>query len=483
MNRWQLAEWVVLLSLLADGAVLLGAYLLFRRYLRVRRENTAMRQTKEVIYNFVHDVGEVFAESDFADLDALLQKVLFYALRTTRAGAGAIYMLEPDGRSLRARALSGLFPPLHTGAELELGPTGSKSDQIEQLVRATRLEKGVGVLGEAADLGAPLLVEDAELDPRLPRFEEDYLRIRSLVAVPMRFHHKVHGVLAVINRTDGAAFTESDQNLLQALADQASVSVHFAKYREALNEKKRLDYDLSVARRIQAMLLPAQLPQLPDVEVAAANDPAQQIGGDYYDYIRVDEDHLGLIIADVSGKGIGGAIVMSMCRSAVRARAPHNLSPAHLLKAVNRVLAEDLTEDMFVTALYLVLNLRTRELTFARAGHERPLLRARDGVVRPLDAPGMAMGLDDGGAFDAVIQDVRLTLAPGELLAAYTDGITEARNAAGEEWGPERLADTLRLAADDTAGQCLTRIRQRVLRFVDRTPQYDDMTLLTLRVR
>jgi hypothetical protein len=137
----------------------------------------------------------------------------------------------------------------------------------------------------------------------------------------------VLGVLVVVNRTDGRAFDETDENLLQALADQASASVHYVGLRGALDEKQRIDHDLGVARRIQTSLLPDQLPHPPGVELAAFNEPAQQIGGDYYDVVEIDEKHLGIAVADVSGKGIGGAMLMSVCRSVLRAQAPGNSEP------------------------------------------------------------------------------------------------------------------------------------------------------------
>ncbi len=478
--------WSCLPSALSlSAAVLLSAVFLalIIQQRRLQRERDALRQEIDVMFSFIHDVSDVFAAGDNVDLDLLLKRVLFYALRTTRAGAGAIHLLDGDGEFLQARAVAGLFPPLLGGAETGLDRAFSKSQHIENMVRRERIRKGEGLVGTVADFGTPALIEDAERDPRVPRYQQDFLRVRSILLVPMRFHQRVLGVLTVVNRVDGLPFAQSDLNLLQAVADQASVSVHYAGLRATLDEKQRLDHDLGVARRIQTALLPTELPRVPGVEIAAFNTPALEIGGDYYDFIPVDEQHLGIAIADVSGKGIGGAIMMSICRSVLRAQSPTSPSPMHVLRALNRVVRSDITEDMFVSVLYMVLNTATCELAIARAGHERPLLCAGGrGDLTAVESPGIAIGICDTRTFDRVLGETTVRLQPGDVVVAYTDGITEALNAAGEEWGVDRLREAVKVAAGEGANSVLNNVRQRLARFVGNRPQYDDMTLLALRV-
>ncbi len=471
----QMAGWAL--------AILLGIVLRrgLRKYRRLRLDYRRMLKEKEVMFGFVHDVGEIFAESDTVEIDALLVKVLTYAMQTTHAGAGAIYLLEPDHQTLRARAVSGLFPPLGGGPDAGVDPAISKVQQVNRLVRSRLLRKGEGILGDVADFGTPIRIEDAERDPRIPHFGIDFLRVRSLLAVPMRFHHRTLGVLAVVNRTDGNPFIEADESLLQALADQASVSTYYARMREDLDDKKRLDHDLSIARRIQTLLLPGDIPHVPGFEIAAFNIPALMVGGDYYDVIHVDDDHIGIAIADVSGKGIGGALVMSVCRSTLRARAPGQLSPAHVLRDLSRELAHDLAEDMFVTAGYFVLNHRTRELRYARAGHE-PLVLCRNAHIEEMEPSGIAIGMQPPDVFDEILKEHNRTLQAGDVLLAYTDGITEAMNQGGEEWGAERLYDVVRTAAEGSAQQVIETIRGHLTRHTGEAPPYDDMTLVALKV-
>ena len=373
------------------------------RHLRVLYDE--LSQEKEVMFGFIHDIAEVFADADTVDMDLMLRRVLFYAMRTTRAGAGAVYVLDHDG-VLRARALSGLFPPMSPEAPDTTAQAASKAHYVEQLARAERIHVGQGLVGTVADLGRPILIEDAERDPRVPRYKDEYLRIHSVLMVPMRFHDRILGVLAVVNRVDGRPFIQTDLNLLEALADQASVSIHFAQLREALEEKRRIDHDLDLARHIQGALLPKYIPTLEGIQLAAFNDPALEVGGDYYDFVPVDDDHVGLVIADVSGKGISGAIMMSVCRSVLRSQARGCQHPTEVLRAVNRFMYEDIAEDMFVSMLYMVYDIRSHRLLIARAGHERPLLYSpADDRFTILDSGGIALGIGPADNFDRLLEE------------------------------------------------------------------------------
>jgi sigma-B regulation protein RsbU (phosphoserine phosphatase) len=336
-----------------------------------------------------------------------------------------------------------------------------------------------------AAVSSGLIIPDAELDARVPAYNNEFLNVRSLLIVPMRFGTEVLGVLALANRTDGKSFTPSNLNLLQAMADQACVPIHYAGLRAALEHKKQIDRDLHVAQQIQASLLPQDLPQIDNVQVASLSRPAYDIGGDYYDFIEIDDDHLGIAIADVAGKGIGGAMMMAVCQGILRTRAAQERSPAGMLSELNRVLSENLAEDMFITMLYMVLNTRTRELKFARAGHERPLICRSCGGERhpePLDAPGIAVGLADAEVFDIAISDVTVQLQPNDGIIVYTDGITEALNEAGEEWGLEKMIDLIRTKSPENPDHLVASICDALNRYVGAREQYDDMTLLALKV-
>jgi sigma-B regulation protein RsbU (phosphoserine phosphatase) len=478
--------WVSSLGFLAVFLVLtnfLGAYFSIRMLRKIRIERDNLIKEKEVIFNYVQNIGETFTESETLDVERLMQKVLFYALRTTHTSGGAIYLRE-KGDMLLAKAVSGVFPPMFSIHQFYGGMDvrALKNEQLEEMILNTPIAVGEGLIGQAADFGTPILIAKADLDPRVPHFERSLLDVSSLLMVPMRFRHEVMGIICVVNRVDQIPLGERDQNLLQALADQASLSIYYAQFRDALEQKRRMDQDLDLAQRIQKSLLPRELPQVKGLSVHAFNLAAQEVGGDYYDVIPLDDQHVGFAVADVSGKGIGGALMMSICRSVLRAHTSQNLDPASVLREVNQTMVADMYEDMFVTMLYMVYNTETRELAMARAGHDPALVLYPDKEVKRIDSGGMGIGLVKGDLFGSIIETVRITLDPGTVILVYTDGITEAMNEKQQEWGLEPLFRTLKAGRTYTPSHISEMVQERVLRFVGEAPQYDDMTLMVLKV-
>ncbi len=458
----------------------IGLVLASLNWRRMRRQRDALIQEKDVIFRFIHDISEAFAGSVEPQVDFLLQRVLLYAQQTAKARGGAIYFCEPDGETLRARAVSGLFPPLGETAVSAVPPEGDGFMQrIETLVRNQTIVIGAGLVGQVAKDGYALLIEDAERDQRVPRFASGFLQIQSILLAPMRFQSGVLGVLALVNRIDGAFFNQADLNLLQALADHASITIYYAKFHEELEKKRVLDSDLRVARRIQKAMLPTRIPLVPGLDMAAFSEPAREIGGDYYDFVRIDQDHIGLAIADVSGKGVSGAILMSVCRSVFRAHAEDCLSPARILKRINEIVSGDIHEDMFISMLYAILDTRSFEMTLARAGHPRPLLVSGGGSVTTIDSDGLAIGLVESDLFDLQIRETTVILKPDDFFIMFTDGVFEAMNAGRQEWGLSRLQDSLAHGAVN-AEEMLKQVRCAVLDFSGDAAQYDDMTFVVV---
>lgn len=474
----------ILLDLLIPSVFGIALYSNYRRRIRLRRERDTLLQEKEAALGFVHNVGEIFADSESVEMNTLLSRVLHYAVRTCKASSGAIYLNNIKHSRLEARSVSGVFsPPFEINLE-EITLEQNAAYQLEKLVRNTDIPLGQGLVGEAAVLGNSILIEDAELDSRVPKMAEAFLKIRTLLLVPMRFGNHTIGVMVLTNRIDGGHFALPDLNLAQALAAQASVPIHYAGLQEALEEKRELDRGMQIAQQIQYSLLPQELPRFETIDIAAFSHPAMDIGGDYYDLIHIDEDHIGLAIADVSGKGIGGALMMAVCRSVIRVNAEKVYDPSTMLTSMNKTLSSNLADDMFISMLYLVINLKTNLLSYARAGHEAPIL-IRHGETRAEqpETAGVAIGLVDTETFASIIETRNISLKSGDLIVSYTDGITEAMNSAREEWGIERLTQCVERMADAPADDLLDNIRQQVLAFTGNAPQSDDMTMLALKVR
>jgi sigma-B regulation protein RsbU (phosphoserine phosphatase) len=187
-------------------------------------------------------------------------------------------------------------------------------------------------------------------------------------------------------------------------------------------------------------------------------------------------------IADVSGKGVPASLIMAICRSVLRSQAPQNLSPAEVLKAVNRQLYPDIKEDMFISMAYLVVDHSVGSITLARAGHDAPLLyRRAQQTVELIKPPGMVVGIDSGSVFDRITNDFAIRLEQDDCLVLYTDGVTEALDAEGFEFGIDRMIQSVRASAAHGASAIITRLIDDVRNFVGAHPQNDDITLITIR--
>jgi phosphoserine phosphatase RsbU/P len=361
----------------------------------------------------------------------------------------------------------------------------NRQEFLEYLLRHEPLPiDSNSIIAAVARTHAPIWVPEALADARIPVFHETGLRCRSYVAVPLAYRDEQLGVMALTTGMGGSVLDESDFEIIKSIADQAAFALHSAQMFSQLADKKRLDHDLAVAQEIQRILLPSEAPELEEYQFSAINLPAAQVSGDYYDYIPVDDTRWGLAIADVSGKGVPASLIMAMCRSVLRSKAFGSTSPAQVLREVNRLLHPDIKEDMFITMVYVILDTATGEIRLARAGHELPLLcRRGSDLIETVQSPGMALGIDGGEIFDSSIQDVTLRLEPFDSLILYTDGINEAMDEEGQEFGKENLKEALKTCGHLSAANLISGVIERVRRFSSGHKQNDDITMAALQRR
>ncbi len=249
-------------------------------------------------------------------------------------------------------------------------------------------------------------------------------------------------------------------------------------------ERALRERDLRLAGEVQHQLRPHVFPDIGEVEIEALSQASLHIGGDYYDVLPVDERRWGFVIADVAGKGPAAALMMAACRATLRLCAAGEPSAASVVRRVNRALHGDMPRGMFISLFYGILDLDTNRLTYVRAGHEPAiLLRAGGGAPELLSAGGLALGFDDGPVFDAMLDETVLDLAPGDLLALYTDGITEAANAAGEEFGRERMIAALAGQENVPMARVVEKLNRYLRQFSALASRHDDRTLLLVRPR
>lgn len=303
------------------------------------------------------------------------------------------------------------------------------------------------------------------------------------------FEHNLRSVLAQqplllkrLIRVVSARLRESDQQMIANLHRKNQELVR--AYRElqeaqaALVEKERLERELELARELQQSILPREFPRLPGFSCAAHNRPARQVGGDFYDIVLLSKGRVGLVMADVSDKGMSAALYMALSRSLIHAEAKRSSSPRQVLLRVHRLLLEMSQTDMFVTVFYGVLDPAQGTLRYARAGHDPPLLFTPDtGECCFLAAKGALLGLVE--RID--LEEVSVVLRPDDLLVLYTDGITDANSPAGEFFSVQRLRETVRAASGLSAQDLCDLIFERVGRFQAGAVQYDDMALLVVR--
>jgi sigma-B regulation protein RsbU (phosphoserine phosphatase) len=278
-----------------------------------------------------------------------------------------------------------------------------------------------------------------------------------------------------------AAVRESDElGVLAQAFNSMAERLRVARLNE--RETNRLESDLTIARDIQNNLLPPQTPRVRGLDIFTSYRPAKEIGGDYFDFLPVDERHMGLAIADASGKSIPAALVMSTTRAILRFVAPGNASAAETLARVNAILSVDIPKGMFVTAYYVILDPLGKSMLCASAGHNPLLLARADGSVEMLNPGGIALGFDSGAIFQRSIREQRVKLETGDRVLLYTDGVVECVNMANEEYSDRRLREFLRrnreLSSHDFVGALLADLD----RHRGAADMRDDTTILTFKV-
>ena len=268
----------------------------------------------------------------------------------------------------------------------------------------------------------------------------------------------------------GLIMADMEQDMAEIEADLTSVTA----------EKERIGTELSLATRIQAAMLPHIFPPFPErkeVDIFASMDPAKEVGGDFYDFFLIDEDHLGLVIADVSGKGIPAALFMMVSKIILQSCAMLGVSPGEILTKTNEAICSNNQEEMFVTAWVGILDLNTGELVAANAGHEYPILKTPEGDFAVLrDKHGFVIGGMEGMKY----KEYRLQMDPGAKLFLYTDGLPEATNECSEMFGLDRVLSALNQAADEPPRKILETMNKAVALFVGDAEPFDDLTMLCL---
>jgi len=475
--------WTILLFGLLLASVAGWIFTALRQAQRIRileRSKEEIQVEETLVFDFLHGLGEAFSETIRPhDLHRLIVEG---ATRILDAHGGALYMADRTGTKLTPVVISKGCPPLVDVPPHILQQAASTPVALESYLRLHSVALGDGVIGRVWQTGEAVCLNEFSEAPELAKLRGTAFGTASVMVASLLYGKQNMGVLALGNGPMDAPFSQSDFVVFKSIAEQSAFALYNAIIYSEANEKKRLDHDLEIARDIQRVLLPAEPPSVNGFEISGINVPARQVSGDYFDYIKVDEERLGVAIADVSGKGVPASLIMAICRSVLRSQAAQNPSPADVLRKVNRQLYPDIKEDMFISMAYLILDHARNGVTLARAGHDAPLLYKRASqTVTPLKPPGMVVGIDSGNVFDRITGDFPVPLERDDCLVLYTDGVTEALDTDGNEFGVERTIQSVRASADNGAQAIIARLIDDLRNFVGSHPQNDDITLIAIR--
>jgi sigma-B regulation protein RsbU (phosphoserine phosphatase) len=389
------------------------------------------------------------------NLEEVLDRILETALRIVDGDRGTVYVVEEKRRELWSRVV-----------------TGTERFEI-------RLPLGKGIAGYVAATGETLNIPDAYVDQRFnPEVDRrSGYRTRTILCMPMRNKSgKVIGVFQLLNKRKGK-FSKEDEQCIEALSVHAAIAIENARLYASEREMAKLEKMLVAAREVQRMLLPRELPAVSGFELAASTTPAEEVGGDLFDFIPMDDGSLAFCLGDVSGKGLPASLLMANMQATVRGQAPASLSPGECLRRTNRLLYLNTTSEKFVTAFYGVIDPESGSLSYSNAGQDKPLLLSPDGAVEALEGGGIMLGITD----DFLYPEMTAEIPAGSALVVYTDGVTEAENGKGEMFGEQRLRDALRRLCRENAEGIRLGVLAALEAFTGDVKQGDDITVLVMR--
>jgi len=429
----------VLETLAGPIAFALDNALLFRAMEREKAENEAL-----------YKIGLILSQK--LELQEILEVVLDRVADVVPYNAGAVYLMHWDTRELEWFAHRG-YP-----------------DATDERVR---LKLGDGAVGWVAKTGQPLVIPDVSAETHYVNARPT---TRSEVVVPVVSQEKVIGVLNLESDTLDA-FRNRDLRILTSFAAQAGISIQRAQLYLELQGKQRLEDELRIAREIQQSFLPAESPALPGFELAGANLSSKEVSGDSFDYVPIAEDQLGIMVGDVSGKGVPAALILASFRASLRAEIRNNYSIAEILQKVNQLLCESIEPGKFVTAVYGVLDVSRRVFTYANAGHDPPLWIRPRHKVRGLSEGGLILGSFP----EATYQEGRVELKGGDLLVFYTDGVTDAGMPERESFGPARLLAAVEKRRALPAARIVEEVLAEIEEYAGESAWADDRTMVVLK--
>jgi serine phosphatase RsbU (regulator of sigma subunit) len=340
-----------------------------------------------------------------------------------------------------------------------------------------------GLIALLRETKKPRLIDPSD-EIEMSKFNEGdrrrMINAEIVLAVPMTIQDRLIGVILAGRKLSDRAYSQEDLDLLSTVANQGAIAIENARLHKSEIEKQKIQEELAIARRIQDGLLPKETPHLGNLEISGFSLPALDVGGDYYDFIRIDEHKLLVIVADVSGKGMSAAIYMSKIQGMIQFAASIYSSPKEILMQVNRRIYDGIERKSFITMIAALFDVQKKEVTICRAGHNKAIIR-KNGMLGFLDGVGLGLGLERGPLFESSLEEVKASLTAESLFVFYTDGLTEAMNRKRAEFGEESVLQIVRDNLHASAEDIRQSIVQAVSDFRGGAEQNDDLTLVIVK--
>ena len=441
-----------------------------------------MIQVRDILKRPPPDTKAVPPRTPVADLERLRreQKILFVLNEVSQA---LIYHFPLD------KLLDHIMDLIIQNIPMDRGVLMLKEEEPFRLVpkvvrivdpslRNQNIQVSRTILNTALAKNSSILLSDIQSDSFFKE-QASVVRanVRSAMCVPMWNNEEIVGIVYADRASIVNTFTEDDLKLLTLLANVAAVKIENARLFEQSLEKCRMEREMAVAAQIQRNFLPREEPRLEGYEICGRNRGCYQIGGDYYDFIPIEDGRLGIVIADVSGCGVGPSLLMASLRASLHAELGTRTGVTALASRLNSFVHMSSESHTFITFFFGILDAASGEMTYVNAGHTPPILLESGGGVRRLESTGFCLGMFSGVEFGS--GSVRL--APGDLLCLFTDGITEGRRADREDFGEERLLDLLRGNASLEVREVMAKVFDEVRDFTGCAEPSDDMTLVLVR--
>ena len=431
-------------------------------YVKRQADELLVKDLQNIIeeMKFLYKITQKLSEKK--SLPRLLHEIMESSKLLMNAEASSLLLYDPDDKKLYFQVA-----------------TGEKG----KLVKKFSMDLGVGIAGWVAKNKKPLLIEDCYKDSRFnPEYDKkSRFRTKSMICVPLIRKNKLLGVIEVINKRKGGKFDERDLTIFETLASQCAIAIENNRLIERQIEAEALERELETAREIQQKLLPSSLPEYEDIQIAAQLIPAKQVGGDYYNILKIDENQSLFFIADVTGKGIPAALIVSTIYSCLTSYLKLNRDQFDLMTLVigmNKVLLESTTSTKFATSWFGLYSHDTKKLISVNAGHNPPYI-FRHGNKDPLSLCTGGLFL---GGLDGPYQSEEIQLKREDVLVFFTDGVTEAWNTKEVDYGEDRLIHVIFEQVKQSAENILSEIENDVKKHVGKAQQSDDFTCAIVKI-